>query len=396
MPSAKRVGCGADATVSANRVPNAPWNVRADWVLADDDAVSDLHGERCRLPSSYPRASNATRARGVLTCCVETFTAGERFAWRLACFSQSVQCIHQPSHAAANANAHENRPQPSRITWQDPPDSPSAGGPGDPAISAALLSCPTNHTPHTNVPDIVRCCGSSCHAALTPTARNTTRLAPAFVRQHVSPKRGRRAPHHQLTQLVLRTPHFAIVDHCSSQIAPGAHHRSARRQSAAVSAGRLTGCHSYCCCRRGADASCSVPTAAVCGDNRKCLAPSLIAQHYRPGPRRVEPFGLSTAATLSSPRSSYAVPSSHHKADTGTLLVVPLLYVHSSPRLCCEAVSHPACPAMPLNTSRSSRVVMTEVNPRKSGITPQSWHNPLRRFADSSPPVQDVPASWAL
>jgi hypothetical protein len=94
--------------------------------------------------------------------------------------------------------------------------------------------------------------------------------------QHVSSERGRRASPHPLAQFVLGAPDFALVDHCTPQIAPGAHHRSAGSQPATVSARCLSGCHPHYRRRRGADASCSVSTATVCGNIRKSFAASLI------------------------------------------------------------------------------------------------------------------------
>jgi hypothetical protein len=82
------------------------------------------------------------------------------------------------------------------------------------------------------------------------------------------------------------------------------------------------------------------------------------------------------------------------------VVIVRLICVYLSPWLFLEAVGHSPSlrtrPTTPLNISVMSRVVMTKVNARRFDITPQSWHNPLHRFADGLPHVQIAPAFRAF
>ena len=82
--------------------------------------------------------------------------------------------------------------------------------------------------------------------------------------QHVNAKRGRRAAAHQLAQLFVRTPHFAIVEYSSPEDPVRADYRSTCKQPTAVSSCWVSRCCTNHGTGRRAGAAGAVSFAALC------------------------------------------------------------------------------------------------------------------------------------
>jgi hypothetical protein len=128
--------------------------------------------------------------------------------------------------------------------------------------------------------------------------------SPHRILRNVTSERGRRASHHHISQFVFGEANQSFVDNCTSQVAPRgkrlyvrtaletytdfvitglkAHHGNTGWESAASSAHRVSGCSVHCRGRRREVESCGFPTAAVCGDNRKCYTTLLLLSNTSP------------------------------------------------------------------------------------------------------------------
>jgi hypothetical protein len=138
---------------------------------------------------------------------------------------------------------HANRPHLSRVTWQD-----STRRRRRTWVRCACHFC--KRAPgHQNYTSVLKyCCfalGRPVHTK-PPHCLSRPPHQPLW-RHNVSPEHGRRASPRQLPQLVVRAPHFSVLDHCPSQVAPRAHHGRPGEQPTAISARRLPRCSAHHC-----------------------------------------------------------------------------------------------------------------------------------------------------